>query len=35
MTRYVWRIGALAELSTEEVSRYVAPSVQRYLSGKL
>ncbi len=35
MTRYVWRIGALAELSTEEVARYVAPSVQRYLSGKL
>jgi AcrR family transcriptional regulator len=35
MTRYVWRIGALSELSPEEVARYVAPTVQRYLSGKL
>jgi len=35
MTRYVWRNGALSELSPEEVVRYVAPTVQRYLSGKL
>ena len=35
MTRYVWRIGALSELSPEEVARYVGPTVQRYLSGKL
>ena len=35
MTRYVWRIGALAELPPDEVARYVAPTVQRYLSGKL
>jgi AcrR family transcriptional regulator len=35
MTRYVWRFGALAELPPEEVARYVAPTVQRYLSGKL
>ena len=35
MTRYVWRFGALAELSPEEVARYITPTVQRYLSGKL
>ena len=35
MTRYVWRVGALAELPPEEVARYVGPTVQRYLSGKL
>jgi len=35
MTRYVWRVGALAELPPEEVARYVAPTVQRYLSRKL
>jgi hypothetical protein len=35
MTRYVWGIGALSELPAEEVARYIAPSVQRYLSGKL
>jgi Tetracyclin repressor-like, C-terminal domain len=35
MTRYVWQFGALAELPAEEVARYVAPTVQRYLSGRL
>jgi len=35
MTRYVWRFGALAELPPDEVASYVAPTVQRYLSGKL
>ena len=35
MTRYVWGIGALSELPAEEVARYIAPTVQRYLSGKL
>ena len=35
MTRYVWRVGALAEVTAEEVARYVAPTIQRYLSGPL
>jgi AcrR family transcriptional regulator len=35
MARYVWKVGALAELPPEDVARYVAPTIQRYLSGKL
>jgi AcrR family transcriptional regulator len=35
MTRYVWRVGALAELSNEEVVRYIAPTIQRYITGAL
>jgi AcrR family transcriptional regulator len=35
MARFVWRVGALARLPSEEVARYVAPTVQRYLSGRL
>jgi AcrR family transcriptional regulator len=35
MARYVWQVGALAELPPEDVVRYVAPTVQRYLSGTL
>jgi hypothetical protein len=35
MTRYVRRVGSLSELSPGEVSRYIAPTVQRYLTGKL
>jgi AcrR family transcriptional regulator len=35
MTRYVWRVGAIAELGAEDVSRYIGPTIQRYLSGPL
>lgn len=35
MTRYVWRIGAVAHLSRDEVVRLFAPTVQRYLTGRL
>lgn len=35
MLRYVMAIGPLAEVSTDEVVRMVAPSVQRYLTGSL
>ena len=34
MTRYVWRVGALATMTSSDVARLVAPSVQRYLTGK-
>jgi AcrR family transcriptional regulator len=35
MARYVWRVGALAELDRDQVVRYVAPTIQRYLTGRL
>lgn len=35
MTRYVWRVGVLADLSPEEVGILIAPAVQRYLTGPL
>ncbi len=35
MARYVWQVGALHQLPSEDVVRYVAPTVQRYLSGRL
>jgi AcrR family transcriptional regulator len=35
MARYVWQVGALAQLPPEDVARYVAPALQRYLSGRL
>lgn len=35
ITRYVWRVGALADLTPEEVAKHVAPTIQRYLSGPL
>jgi AcrR family transcriptional regulator len=35
MTRYVWKIGTIAQMSSEDVVRYIAPTIQRYLSGKL
>ncbi len=35
MTRYVWRVGALADLSPEEVSELISPVIQRYLTGPL
>lgn len=35
MVRYIWRIEPLASLSDDAVVALVAPSVQRYLTGKL
>ena len=35
MSRYVWRVGALADLSSEEVSEVMSPVIQRYLTGPL
>ncbi len=35
MARYVWRVGALAELEQDQVVRYVAPTIQHYLTGRL
>jgi AcrR family transcriptional regulator len=35
MTRYVWKVGAIAQLPPDEVVRLIAPTVQKYLTGKL
>jgi AcrR family transcriptional regulator len=35
MTRYVWKVGAIAQMSSDDVVRYISPTIQRYLSGKL
>jgi AcrR family transcriptional regulator len=35
MLRYVWQIEPLASLSDDELVKLVAPTVQRYLSGRL
>ena len=35
LLRYVWRVGALADLPSAEVVRAVGPAVQRYLSEPL
>ena len=35
MARYVWHVGVLAELDRDQVIRYVAPTIQRYLTGRL
>jgi hypothetical protein len=35
ITRYVWKVGAVALLSDEKVVRLIGPTVQRYLSGRL
>lgn len=35
IARYVWRVGALAELDHDQVVRYIAPTIQRYLAGRL
>lgn len=35
MTRYVWKVGAIAQMPSEDVVRYIAPTMQRYLTGKL
>jgi AcrR family transcriptional regulator len=35
MTRYVWRVGSLAALSAQDLARYIAPTIQRYITGAL
>ena len=35
ITRYVWRVGALGELDHDQVVRYIAPTIQRYLTDGL
>lgn len=35
MTRYVWRIPPLSDLTDEQLIRLIAPTVQRYLDGPL
>jgi AcrR family transcriptional regulator len=35
MARYVWHVGVLAELDRDQVIRYIAPTIQRYLTGRL
>jgi AcrR family transcriptional regulator len=35
ITRYVWRVGAVATLPPDKVICLIAPTVQRYLNGKL
>ena len=35
MSRYVWRVGALAEMSPEEISRLMSPVIQRLLTEPL
>jgi AcrR family transcriptional regulator len=35
MLRYVWKIEPLASLPDEELVAFVAPTIQRYLSGRL
>jgi AcrR family transcriptional regulator len=35
MTRYVWKVGAIADLSAKDVTRYIAPTIQHYLAGSL
>jgi hypothetical protein len=35
MTRYVWKVGAIASIPPDEVVKLVAPTIQRYLPGKI
>jgi hypothetical protein len=35
MARYIWRVGALPDLDQDQVVRRVAPTIQRYLTGRL
>jgi AcrR family transcriptional regulator len=35
MMRYVWQVGALATLPADQVVAVIAPTVQRYLNGKI
>ena len=33
--RYVWQVGAVATISADQVVALIAPTVQRYLNGKI
>ncbi len=35
MMRYVWKVGAIATMPTDQAITLVAPTVQRYLNGRL
>jgi hypothetical protein len=35
VTRYVWRLEPIRSMPDEDVIRYVAPTIQRYLSRRL
>jgi AcrR family transcriptional regulator len=35
MMRYVWQVGAIATIPSDQVVAVIAPTVQRYLSGKI
>jgi hypothetical protein len=35
MTRYIWKVGALATIASSQVVDLIALAVQRYLAGKL
>jgi AcrR family transcriptional regulator len=35
MMRYVWQVGPIATISSDQVVALIAPTVQRYLSGKI
>jgi Tetracyclin repressor-like, C-terminal domain len=35
MTRYIWKVGALAGLPPTRVIDLIAPTIQRYLTGEL
>jgi Tetracyclin repressor-like, C-terminal domain len=34
-TRYIWRVGAVGTIPGEDVVAYIAPTIQRYLAGRL
>jgi AcrR family transcriptional regulator len=35
MMRYVWQVGAIATIPSDQVVAVIAPTVQRYLTGKI
>ncbi len=35
ITRYVWKVGVIATMPPDDVIRYIAPTIQRYLTGRL
>jgi AcrR family transcriptional regulator len=35
ITRYIWQVGAIATMPGEDVVVYIAPTIQRYLNGRL
>jgi hypothetical protein len=35
ITRYIWQVGAIATMPGEDVIVYIAPTIQRYLNGRL